>query len=47
MIDPDSLNIWYEDKLVGHLWRNTTSAVGFRYAKPGSENCVLTPVFLI
>jgi len=32
MIDPDSLNIWYEDKLVGHLWRNTTSAVGFRYA---------------
>ena len=32
MIDPDSLNIWYEDQLVGHLWRNTTSAAGFRYA---------------
>jgi len=32
MIDPDSLNIWYEDQLVGHLWRNTTSAVGFRYS---------------
>ena len=32
MIDPDSLNIWFEDQLVGHLWRNKTSAVGFRYA---------------
>ncbi len=31
MIDPDSLNIWYEDQLVGHLWQNTTSAIGFRY----------------
>lgn len=32
MTDPDSLNVWHEDQLVGHLWRNTTSAVGFRYA---------------
>jgi len=32
MIDPDSLNIWFEDQLVGHMWRNTTSAIGFRYA---------------
>lgn len=32
MIDPDSLNVWFEDQLVGHLWRTTTNAVGFRYA---------------
>ena len=32
MIDPDSLNVWFEDQLVGHLWRNATSAIGFRYA---------------
>ena len=31
MIDSDSLNIWYENQLVGHLWQNTTSAIGFRY----------------
>jgi len=31
MIDPDSLNVWFEDQLVGHLWRNATSAIGFRY----------------
>jgi len=31
MIDPDSLNVWYESRLVGHLWRNVTGAIGFRY----------------
>ena len=32
MIDPDALNVWFEDQLVGYLWRNTTGAIGFRYA---------------
>ena len=34
MIDPDSLNAWYEDRLVGYLWRNPTGVIGFRY-EPG------------
>jgi serine/threonine-protein kinase HipA len=33
MIDPDSLNVWYEDKLVGFLWRNATGAIGFGYSR--------------
>jgi len=28
----DTLVLWYEDRLVGRLWRNTTGAIGFRYA---------------
>ena len=31
MIDPDALNVWFEDRLVGYLWRNPTGAIGFRY----------------
>ncbi|VAW78874.1 Toxin HigB / Protein kinase domain of HipA [hydrothermal vent metagenome] len=31
MIDPDALNVWFEDRLVGHLWRNPVGAIGFRY----------------
>lgn len=31
MSDPDSLNVWHEQRLVGQLWRNTTGAIGFRY----------------
>lgn len=31
MIDPDTLNVWYEDRLVGYLWRNPVGAIGFRY----------------
>jgi HipA-like protein len=31
MSDPDILDVWYEQRLVGQLWRNTTGAVGFRY----------------
>lgn len=31
MSDPDILNIWHEQRLVGQLWRNTTGAIGFRY----------------
>ncbi len=31
MIDPDSLNAWYEDRLVGYLWRSPAGAIGFRY----------------
>lgn len=31
MSDPDILNLWHEQRLVGQLWRNTTGAIGFRY----------------
>lgn len=31
MIDPDSLNVWFEDRLVGYLWRNSVGTIGFRY----------------
>jgi serine/threonine-protein kinase HipA len=31
MIDPDALNVWLEDRLVGYLWRNPIGAIGFRY----------------
>ncbi len=31
MIDPDALNVWFEDRLVGYLWRNPVGAIGFRY----------------
>jgi serine/threonine-protein kinase HipA len=31
MIDPDSLNIWNDQRLVGYLWRNSQGLMGFRY----------------
>ncbi len=31
MLDPDSLHAWFEDRLVGYLWRNSAGAIGFRY----------------
>ncbi|MFZ5620744.1 MAG: type II toxin-antitoxin system HipA family toxin [Pseudomonadota bacterium] len=31
MSDPDTLNVWREQRLVGQLWRNTIGAIGFRY----------------
>jgi HipA-like protein len=31
VIDPDALNVWFEDRLVGYLWRNPIGAIGFRY----------------
>lgn len=31
MLDPDSLNAWFENRLVGYLWRNPAGAIGFRY----------------
>lgn len=31
MSDPDTLNVWQEQHLVGQLWRNATGAIGFRY----------------
>jgi len=37
MTDPDTLNVWYDDQLVGFLWRNTTSQIGFRYSKAWLE----------
>jgi len=31
MIDPDALNVWFEDHLVGYLWRSPVGTMGFRY----------------
>lgn len=31
MIDPDALNVWSEQRLVGYLWRNSLGQIGFRY----------------
>lgn len=31
MIDPDALNVWNEQRLVGYLWRNSVGYIGFRY----------------
>jgi hypothetical protein len=35
MIDPDALNVWFEDRLVGYLWRNPIGTIGFRYGVGG------------
>ena len=31
MTDADALKVWSDQRLVGHLWRNPTGAMGFRY----------------
>lgn len=31
MIDPDTLHVWSEQRLVGYLWRNPVGYIGFRY----------------
>jgi serine/threonine-protein kinase HipA len=31
VIDPDALNVWNEQRLVGYLWRNPLGYIGFRY----------------
>ncbi len=31
MLDPDGLNVWNDQRLVGYLWRNTQGLIGFRY----------------
>lgn len=31
MLDPDGLNVWSDQRLVGYLWRNTPGLIGFRY----------------
>jgi serine/threonine-protein kinase HipA len=31
MTDTDTLNLWYEQRRVGELWRNPVGAIGFRY----------------
>jgi len=31
MDDLESLNVWWSDQLVGHLWRNQQGLIGFRY----------------
>ncbi|MEX0732336.1 MAG: type II toxin-antitoxin system HipA family toxin [Aquisalimonadaceae bacterium] len=37
MIDPDSLNVWHGDTLVGHLWRDAQDRLGFGYNKDWVE----------
>lgn len=32
MLDTDGLNVWYEQRLVGYLWRDARGLIGFRYA---------------
>ena len=31
MLDPDGLNVWSDQRLVGYLWRKTQGLIGFRY----------------
>lgn len=31
MLDPDGLNVWNDQRLVGYLWRNSQGLMGFRY----------------
>ena len=31
MFDPDGLNVWSDQQLVGYLWRNSQGLIGFRY----------------
>ncbi len=31
MTDTDELNLWYEQQLVGYIWRNDLDRIGFRY----------------
>ena len=31
MLNPDHLNVWYDQRLVGLLWRNPQGMIGFRY----------------
>lgn len=38
MIDPDSLNVWYADRLVGYLWRDAYNRMGFRYDEAWLED---------
>jgi len=40
MNDPDSLNVWCEDRLVAHLWRDQGSpqGTGFQYTRDWVEN---------
>ncbi len=40
MIDPDALNVWNEQRLVGYLWRNPVGYIGFRYDPEWIAKCV-------
>lgn len=31
MIDEDALNVWYDNRAVGYLWRDSLQRLGFRY----------------
>lgn len=49
MIDPDGLNVWSDQRLVGYLWRDIQGLIGFRYetqwlAQGGfAVSCTLPP----
>lgn len=43
MIDEDSLNVWHQQQLIGHLWRDSTDRMGFRYA----DEWLQAPVFAL
>lgn len=38
MISNESLNVWYEDTLVGELWEDHTNAIGFCYDSGWQQN---------
>jgi len=38
MINKEYLYVWYEEKLVGKLWEDTTGKIGFEYEKSWIEN---------
>ena len=46
MISTDELNLWYENNLVGYVWRNDLDRIGFRYDKDWLNNDFCFPVSL-
>jgi serine/threonine-protein kinase HipA len=38
MVNEDVLNVWYQGKLVGILWRNAAGIIGFRYEQTWVNN---------
>ena len=44
MVDTDELNVWYEQQLVGFLWKNDLDRMGFRYDKGWLENELGFPI---
>ena len=36
--DPNLLNVWYKDALVGQIWREDTGRMGFKYEEAWVKN---------